>query len=345
MGRLLASTALTFSSLLGLLGCERGEGRTSIQPAAVEDAAAPNPSSGAAPAGAAVPPGTAAPATGETATGARRPAEVTPRPAVDAPRLRSEKKGFVVVTRADCGAGADAYDLVVHFHGVADAVERSWAQARLPGVLAVANAGTWGRDYKAVYEHRGAYAALLERVSAQLAEICPSHPPKVARVALSGWSAGYAAIRAMLRDVGTEPIDAVLLSDGIHASLVGGGEGSRSVVAADVTPFVAFGRQAVRGDKLLSITHSSIQTPDYASTTETTNYLLTEVGARRAAAQSGDLGGGVTLLSRVEEKGLLVRGYSGEGGRDHGWHLHALDETLYADLQKWWHRPDGHSGR
>src|SRR5690606_33609103 len=140
--------------------------------------------------------------------------------------------------------------------------ERQWNTARLGGVLAVANAGTWGRDCKAVYEQGGAYQRLLDRIDAQLAELCPQRPPKVRRVALSGWSAGYAAIRAMLRDVGNEPVDAVLLSDGIHASLIGGAQGGRGVLPADVEPFVAFGELAVRGDKLLSITHSSIRTPD-----------------------------------------------------------------------------------
>lgn len=247
-----------------------------------------------------------------------------------------------MVAREGCGEGAP-YDLVVHFHGVADAVERQWNGARLGGVLAVANAGTWGRDYKAVYEHKGAYAALLRRVEAQLAEICPNRPVPSGRVALSGWSAGYAAIRAMLRDVGSDPIDAVLLSDGIHATLVSGPQGPRGVAPEDVAPFVEFGKRALEDEKLFSITHSSIHTPDYASTTETTDYLLGALRLERAPSTSGPSLSeklDVRLLSETAKGGFRVRAYTGESGPEHGWHLHALEKTLYRDLRAWWSRPN-----
>lgn len=332
MGRVTPS-ALLFAALVGV-GCEEKGEETTIRPAApppAQDAAAPGGPAAEAPQTTAE----ARPATEPLEPAERRPA---PLPDPAAARLRSAEKGFIVVTREDCLRGRRSYDLVVHFHGVADAVERQWNAARLDGVLAVANAGTWGRDYKAVYEQRGAYQRLLDRVDAQLAELCPERPARVGRVALSGWSAGYAAIRAMLRDVGNEPVDAVLLSDGIHASLVGGA--GRAVLPADVEPFVAFGQLARRGEKLLSITHSAIRTPDYASTTETTDYLLERLGLPRNPARGATpTGDRVELRSEVTEQGFRLRGYSGESGPEHGWHLHALDETLFADLRAWWSRP------
>lgn len=332
MGRVTPS-ALLFAALVGVSCEEKGE-ETTIRPAApppAQDAAAPGGPAAEAP----QPTAEARPATEPLEPAERRPA---PLPDPAAARLRSAEKGFIVVTREDCLRGRRSYDLVVHFHGVADAVERQWNAARLDGVLAVANAGTWGRDYKAVYEQRGAYQRLLDRVDAQLAELCPERPARVGRVALSGWSAGYAAIRAMLRDVGNEPVDAVLLSDGIHASLVGGA--GRAVLPADVEPFVAFGQLARRGEKLLSITHSAIRTPDYASTTETTDYLLERLGLPRNPARGATpTGDRVELRSEVTEQGFRLRGYSGESGPEHGWHLHALDETLFADLRAWWSRP------
>lgn len=333
MGRLTPSALLFVAAALIGLACEEKGGETTIRPAA------PPPAPGVVSSGGPTPgPGSEAQPTAEPVEPVE-PVERRPAPLPDpaAPRLRSAEKGFVVVTREDCLRGERSYDLVVHFHGVADAVERQWSAARLGGVLAVANAGTWGRDYKAVYEQRGAYQRLLDRVDAQLAELCPERPARVGRVALSGWSAGYAAIRAMLRDAGNEPVDAVLLSDGIHASLVGGA--GRAVLSTDVEPFVAFGELARRGEKLLSITHSAIRTPDYASTTETTDYLLERLDLTRVPARGAPGADRVELRSEVTEQGFRLRGYSGESGPEHGWHLHALDETLFADLRAWWSRP------
>lgn len=311
---------------LSSVACDRNQDGATIQPALPDRAAGP-------PATAPLPQASpAAPATADPPEPTIEPADPT------RPRVRSERRGFVVVTRDDCQRGRASYDLLVHFHGGADAVERQWNDARLDGVLAVRNAGTWGRDYKAVYERPGAYSALLEQVDAALQEICPERPPRAGRVALSGWSAGYAAVRALLRHGGAETVDAVLLSDGLHASLLREA-GARHVAPEDVAPFVEFGKRAVAGTNLLSITHSAIQTPDYASTTETSDYLLRQLGLERAPAAGKPETETVRLTSEVHRAAFHLRGYSGESGPEHGWHLHALDRTLFDDLAAWWSRP------
>jgi hypothetical protein len=332
-----------------VLACQSSDGAAKVQPAAPEASSA---STGGQPSlrssadssrePSSQKPSVQAPQEPARQSTSRNATRHAPNP--NARRLRSEEKGFVVIIREDCSRGQADYDLLVHFHGVTDAVERQWNQSTLGGVLAVANAGTWGRDYKAVYEHSGAFKQLLERVDAQLRRLCPEAPPRAGRVALSGWSAGYAAVRAMIRDVGPEPIDTVLLSDGIHASLTS--HSARAVLPEDVSPFVDFGKLAKERRKLLSITHSAIHTPDYASTTETTNHLLQQLGLQRTSViDSPSLGSpslgsppgdAVHLVSEVRAGNVRVRGYSGNTGPDHGWHLHALDRTLFRDLRAWW---------
>lgn len=312
------------ASLVGV-ACDRSQDGT-IQPALPEPTrapSAPQPLPEAAP---------TAPQTADAPAPSLAPADAT------RPRVRSERRGFLVVTRDDCQRGRASYDLLVHFHGVADAVERQWNAARLDGVLAVSNVGTWGRDYKAVYERPGAYAALLDQVHTELAAICPDSPLRAGRVALSGWSAGYAAVRALLRHGGGETVDAVLLSDGLHASLLPD-SGTRQVAPEDVAPFIAFGRHALAGTRLFSITHSSIHTPDYASTTETSDYLLHALGLERTSVAGKPETPTVRLISEAERAGFRLRGYSGDSGPEHGWHLHALDRTLFEDLAAWWSRP------
>jgi hypothetical protein len=242
----------------------------------------------------------------------------------------------------DCLAGAKEYDVDVHFHGLADVVADEWTQAGLDGVLAVANAGAWSRDYRRVYGHRGALGEVLERVEKAVSDLCPKATLEPKRLALSGWSAGYSVIRHILRDSGPDRVDAVLLSDGIHAALEPTASDPRGVLPVDVAPFVEFGRLATSGKKLFSITHSSIRPPDYASTTETTDYLLGQLGVPRTQTQWAKIEGpsrdAAQPQSQVDVSGLHVRGYEGDQAPDHIWQLRQMDSTLFADLKAWWQR-------
>ncbi len=256
--------------------------------------------------------------------------------------LRAESPGFVVFVSDDCLAGAKKYDLLVHFHGLADVVSEEWTQAGVRGVLAVANAGAWSRDYRRVYGHSGVLGDVLSRVDEKVRELCPGAPSELRRLALGGFSAGYSVVRHILRDEGAGRVDAVLLSDGIHAGFSPTESEPRRVLAYDVEPFVEFGRLAVSGKKLFSITHSSIRPPDYASTTETTDYLLSELGVARTPADVGPLSGPSrdprAPTTRADSGGLHVRGYEGEQAPDHVWQLRAMDATLFSDLKLWWER-------
>ncbi len=242
----------------------------------------------------------------------------------------------------DCLAGAKEFDVDVHFHGLADVVADEWTQAGLDGVLAVANAGAWSRDYRRVYGHPGVLEEILERVTKSVSDLCPKASLEPKRLALSGWSAGYSVIRHILRDSGPDRVDAVLLSDGIHAALAPTDSDPRGVLSVDVAPFVMFGELATSGKKLFSITHSSIRPPDYASTTETTDYLLSQLGVTRAPTTMANLPGpsrdAEHPATRADQGAFHVRGYQGDQAPDHIWQLRQMDSTLFADLKAWWQR-------
>ncbi len=341
----LSATVLSGVGLVGgmVAGC-RSTDRVRTVRSAAPDVPAP---AGKAPAESAQPGAavrtltTNSPSQAKDPVGTSGPVAAVPKPLPQegTPRLRSERAGFVVVVREDCVGGAPTYDLTLHFHGLANVVERQWAKAQVDGVLAVANAGAWSRDYKRAYEHAGVLDELLTQVEEQLREVCPELRAKPQRLALSGWSAGYTVVRAVLQDEGPTRIDAVLLADGIHARLSSarpGGtrsEHSRSPEPGDVAAFVEFGRLAARGDRLMSITHSDIRTPNYASTTETTHYLLQQLNLERQSLGASTAEGQRSL---VEAGGFRLRGYAGLTAKDHAWHLHHLGETTLLDLRHFW---------
>lgn len=92
--------------------------------------------------------------------------------------------------------------------------------------------------------------------------------------------------------------------------------------APELEPFVRFAREAVAGEKGFLIRHSEILPGTFASTTETTDHLLQELGlSRTPVLQWGPLG--MQQLSRVRRRGFEMRGFAGNAP-DHVDHFHGM---------------------
>jgi hypothetical protein len=166
--------------------------------------------------------------------------------------------------------------------------------------------------------------------------MCPGASHTIKRIALSGWSAGYGAIwRILERNGSDERIDAVLLSDGLHGGFVGPSR-SRQVDPLPMEPFAQFSEQAVRGDKLMAITHSSIMTETYASTTETADFLINDNGLCRARLHAQGPRADMVMTSRVDAGNLHIQGYAGDDKLAHCDQLHAIGDTLLPWLAARW---------
>jgi hypothetical protein len=210
--------------------------------------------------------------------------------------------------------------LLIHFHGAAWVAERAVVDAGVDRALAVVNLGAGSGGYDAAFDDPAALDSLLARVHAALGGA-------PATLELSAFSAGHGAVRAILR----EPrhfarVDGVLLLDGLHA----GYDPPRTVLAEggrlrtdQLESILRFAEAATRGEKRLLITHSTIFPGTFASTTETADHLLAELGLRRTPVlEWGPMG--MQLLSRTEAGGLRVLGFAGNSAPDHIDHLHGM---------------------
>lgn len=91
--------------------------------------------------------------------------------------------------------------------------------------------------------------------------------------------------------------------------------------------FVRFARDAVAGRKQMVVTHSEIFPGTFASTTETADYLLTQLELhRRAVLRWGPMQ--TQQLSEVSAGQFRVIGYAGNSAPDHVDQLHSLPEYL-----------------
>lgn len=240
------------------------------------------------------------------------------------------------------------YDLVLHFHGNTDAVEESVARTHLNAVLVTSNYGIGSGAYEDRFQNPAVLDAVLARTNAALAERGLKNP-HLRRLALSAWSAGYGAVvRIVERPELLAKVDAVLLSDGIHAGFL---LDNRTIDPNRMAAYAGIAEEAVAGRKLLSITHTEIDPVTYASTHATTDALLAMVGVEREPGGEPigkpdlrSLKGVVadkTLrtmepLSHAERGSLIVRGYGGQQPEDHMMQLFAIAETTLHDLAQRW---------
>jgi len=223
-------------------------------------------------------------------------------------------------------------DLVIHFHGGAFIPE--YAVSQLGGNIAVAvvNLAPGSGVYDRTFSPAAAYDSLLASVKR---EIHAAFDADVSfrTVTLVGFSAGHGAVRAILRDSAHfADVDAVLLLDGLHTSYVPEGtllEKGGTLDSTNLVAFARFAREAERGEKRFLITHSEIFPGTFASTTETTDYLVEHLGLHRTPViRWGPRG--MQQLSEVKTGSFEIRGFAGNSAPDHIDQFQAMPELLAA---------------
>lgn len=216
--------------------------------------------------------------------------------------------------------------LIIHFHGVSWLMEYHIAKHFPKAALMTVNLGSGSRVYGNPFVEPEMFQKLADEAKRVL-----DAKKGWSSITLVGFSAGYGAIRAILRhDEHFRRVNNVLLLDGIHASYVPEGKRLADVGVIrdeDLDSYVKFAREAVAGNKKFLISHSEIFPGTYASTTECVDYLISTLGLKRKAKlRNGPVG--MQQLSEVDVQGFHIRGYAGNTGADHGDQLQAMPEWL-----------------
>lgn len=273
---------------------------------------------------------------------AQAPAPQNPSPMSDTtrphPRVTEESPRG---KRATIGAGTlfireglrprERLALIIHFHGAPWLVERHVADARLDAALVTVQLGSGSGVYGRAFADASAFGALLEEARTVSARLL-GRPVTWDPVVLTSFSAGYGAVRAILRAPDHfARVGAVILADSLHAGYAGDASAPRSqdleVASQDLDAFLRLAAEAAAGRKRLVVTHSEVFPGTYASTTETADALLRAAGvARRARLAEGPIG--MQQLSNSRRGHFRVLGFAGNSAPDHIDHLYALGEWL-----------------
>src|SRR5262245_3291003 len=168
--------------------------------------------------------------------------------------------------RSDHRRSAARLPLFVHFHGGTWLPEVAASRSGGAAVISIQlGAGS------SVYAKPFADRKLFERL---LAEAESKTGLKFAPITLTAWSAGYGAIREILKaSENYARVDSVLLIDGLHTGYVNGKPGPQeSEIETDkLQIFLQFARDAVAGRKRMIISHSEIFSGTFAITAETSD--------------------------------------------------------------------------
>jgi len=254
--------------------------------------------------------------------------------AFDASPPRPVGKGTAVVLRPEDPkgehSGAEPGDLLIHFHGAVETIRQALERAGTQATVVVVNQPGLSAAYAVPFrEDPKLFASLLAAAPSPQPDGIDPPVPRWRRVTLSCFSAGYGAVREILKDPdAVDRVAAVVAADSIYAGIDPEAEaaGSRQVDARDMAAFVAFAERAVRGEKVFVVTHSAQPTP-YASTTETADHLLRSVGVGRTLVAPAR-GEEFAQVSEAGRRGFAVMGFSGASGSAHLFHLRSID--------RWW---------
>ena len=231
-----------------------------------------------------------------------------------------DKPVEVLITPA--GATGDRVEYLIHFHGAPWLAMQAAEESGLPLVVLAVNLGGGGNRYSSAFADPAVFEQLLRRAAETAAPQTGQLPDAVY---LTAFSAGYGAVREIVRQV-PDRIDGALLLDGLHTSYVPErkpvAEGGK-IEESRLMPFLEYAR---RGKRLV-ITHSEIFPGTFASTTETTDWLVEQLGLKRTPVMKwGPLG--MQQLSEVRSGNLTILGFAGNAAPDHVDHFHAIGALL-----------------
>jgi hypothetical protein len=207
------------------------------------------------------------------------------------------------------------------FHAQGAVPEIAAARNRMVVVSAVLGAGS--RVYAQPFLDPAFFGKLFQEAESRAGM-------KLGPITLAGWSAGCGAIRQIMST--PEYYDRVsnaIMIDGIHTSYIGGKPGplESQIDPQPLQIFIKLARDAIAGKKRVIVTHSEIFPGTFASTTETSDYILGALGLHpRPVVKWGPMG--TQELSEVHSGKFLMVGFAGNSAPDHVDELHSLPEYL-----------------
>jgi hypothetical protein len=231
------------------------------------------------------------------------------------------------------------YDVLVHFHG-ADPVRKLLVQVTRGLVLVLVDRGVGGGPYARAVGSPDAFPILRRAIEDGLRQHTGNKAAHIRHLAVSSWSAGYAAVSKIIEQRQPD-IDAVIVLDGLHGQWRYGARHEPDPSALDpncLKDELALARRAMKGETVFVLTHSRVDPYTYPATSTTAALLLRQLGLRPTpltAAKTDRFG----QTSTVDVEGLHVWGYGGNERLGHCKQLFIMPRIVSELLEPAWDTP------
>lgn len=234
------------------------------------------------------------------------------------------KKVEVFISKKDINE--KNYDLLIHFNGAGYVVK--YAAENYNGALisVIVNLGAGSKIYYDEFNDTTLFKKLIDSIKINC-EKKLAHHIIFNKIILSGFSAGYGAVKHLLDNYFNE-INSILLLDGLHAGYVPEGkvlfEGGK-VDSTSLKNFIKFAKNASgsKNSKRFLFTHSEIFPGTYVSTTEAADFIIKKLNLKiNPVLKWGPLG--MQLLGEVRKNNFQILAFAGNTAPDHIDHLHGL---------------------
>jgi len=272
--------------------------------------------------------------------------EVAPElaaPPVAFDRWKGLGYGTYLAPAADFIGTDGGFDVVFHFHA-GQMAERQMKESGMNAVFVSCGFGIGSGAYADKLASPERFGRMLDELVRNVESSTGRRGLHVRHLALASWSAGFAAVSKILGvDRYYAMVDSVVLNDSLHSQYLDPNPKAAAPRAVDlkmIRSFIRFAKDASEGKKAaMVITHSAIVPPDYASSTEATQALLTAIEVAATAVDEPS-SRKMTLTKRADIGNLHVRGFKGGGPKDHFEHLHLLGEALQSWVVPRWKREE-----
>lgn len=258
----------------------------------------------------------------------------SPRAAPDG--QRTELRDAVLFIPRDYRPQNDVVDVVLHLHGAASVIEPALVEAKWNAVLIEFNRKGLSRVYAEPFSDKALFPRLLDGALEQIKQKKLSKNPRIGKVILSSFSAGFGGVRELLKvPEHFARIDAIVMADSLYCGYTGD-PAKKQVDPKLMEGFERFARESAAGRKRLLLTHSAQVPEGYASTTETADFLIGRLdGTPRATRVAWDPDWNQTR--EFSSGGMLVLGFEGTDAAAHMKHLRNIGrlwKRLPADGRK-----------
>lgn len=229
-------------------------------------------------------------------------------------------------------ARSSSPDLLIHFLGNKNVVHHAADHYKGRLIAVTINLGAGSSVYARPFSDSVLFERLIDTVQARLKNKL-HHSVRFRHIILSGFSAGYGAVRSILSHPADFKLVAeVLLLDGLHADYIPDREVLAQGGKIDTGEYVAFLKfcrlaSESHGQKKFLFTHSEIFPGTFVSTTESADYLLRSLSIKAHPVLKWGPGG-MQQISDARKNHFEIMGFAGNSGPDHIDHLEGLPYFL-----------------